>query len=58
MIEQYPSRKAGMKRRPAMLIDSQCRTAKCKDKPYKFTDAKGCTWKSSPMAWSKDNEPS
>lgn len=24
-----------------MLTDSQCRTAKCKDKPYKLTDAKG-----------------
>lgn len=24
-----------------MLTDSQCRTAKCKDKPYKLTDGKG-----------------
>ena len=24
-----------------MLTDSQCRTAKCKDKPYKLSDTKG-----------------
>lgn len=24
-----------------MLTDSQCRNAKCKDKPYKLTDANG-----------------
>ena len=24
-----------------MLTDSKCRTAKCKDKPYKLSDTKG-----------------
>jgi len=41
MVQKYPPKKAGIQRRPAMLTDSQCRTAKCKDKPYKLTDGKG-----------------